>query len=85
MDGRIPWVKLANMLLLWATLLATVSAGAVKWAEIVQSIGRVEKLEESVTNVRERQVQSQAEAVGRWDEVFRRLDRIERKIDRGPR
>lgn len=69
--------------LLWLTVLGLVSTAALKYSELIQTVKKVEFLEQSVRELREYRVAQQTESLGRWDEILRRLSRIESKLDRG--
>ena len=81
-DGKIPWVAIAERILLWVAILGIVGTGAIKYAKIVETIENSQITVKRVDDLeRDRDVKS-AKSDERWREVFARLDRIEFKIDR---
>lgn len=50
-DGRIPWGKIGNMILLWGSVLTMLSVGVAKWSAFVGATEKVPKLERRVDRV----------------------------------
>lgn len=81
-ERSLPYARIAERVLLWAAVLSAFVAGAVKYVRLNDTVVKAEELEKRVSIVERDQVERRVESNSRWEEILRRLDRIERKVDR---
>lgn len=82
LDGKIPWMAIAERILLWAAVMGVVGTTASKFTKYAEAVEKAAATEKRVDDLeRDRDVKS-AKSDERWREAFARLDRIENKLDR---
>lgn len=79
------YAKMIERILLWVALATAVATGATKYGRMVDAVEKAEDAQRRVSVVETRREVDDAKSEERWKALWDRLDRMERKLDRGNR
>lgn len=79
------YAKTVERILLWVALATAVATGATKYGRMLDAVEKAEDAQRRVTIVETRRDVDEARSEERWKSLWDRLDRMERKLDRGIR